>query len=107
MNILVWLNKNIDAGDALFFCLIALDIWFIIWKLLYKVLGKYKLYDFMELGVLGSFGILIFLSIIIVLFVASIQAAIEYGVIMLFPLFIFWGTLTAFVIFFIKKFKDN
>lgn len=107
MNIIEWINTNFDAGDAIINALIALVIWIIIWKLIIcKILDKYNIYSLKELGVLGSFGILIFLLIPVVLFIASIQAIIEYGIRLLFPLLIFLGGFTVFVIFFIKKFNE-
>ena len=106
MNILEWINANFDAGDAIIHGLIALAIWFVIWKLIYKVLDKHNLYSLKELGVLGSYLILIFFALIVVLLIASIQATIEYGIKLLFPLLIFWGGFTALVIFFIKKFNE-
>ena len=105
MNIIEWLDENVDAFDAIVFALIALAIWFIVWKLLSKVLEKYKLYNFMELGVMGSYLILIFFAFIVVLLIASIQGAIEYGLKLAFPLLVFWGGFAAFAVFFIKKFK--
>lgn len=106
MNIIEWLSKKFDAGDVIIYGLIAFVICFFSWKLINKVLKKHKLHSLLELGAIGSFGILIFLLLIVVLFVASIQAAIEHGIKLIFPLLIFWGGFIAFVIFFIKKFKE-
>lgn len=69
------------------------------------MLEKYKLYSLMELGVMGSYLILVFFAFIVVLLVASIQGIIEYGIKLAFPLLFFWGGFTAFVIFFVKKFN--
>lgn len=107
MNIIEWLGENVDAFDAIVFALIALAIWFIVWKLLGNVLEKYKLYSLMELGVMGSYLILVFFAFIVVLFIASIQGAMEYGIKLALPLLIFWGGFTAFVIFFVKKFRNK
>ena len=105
MNIIEWLGANVDAFDAIVIGLIALVIWFIIWKLLSKVLEKHKLYSIMGLGALGSYLILVFLAFIVVIFIASIQGAIEYGIKLAFPLLIFWGGFTTFVIFLVKRFN--
>ena len=106
MNIIEWLTSNVDAGDAMIGGIIALVVWFILWKLLIsKLFEKHKLYDFLELGAIGSFSILLFLSIIIVLFVATFQAVGSFGLQLLFPVLLFWGGLIVAVIFFIKKFK--
>ena len=83
MNIIEWINTNYDAGDAMTFALIAFLVWFILWKILSRIFEKRKMYDLLELGAIGSFGILLFLSIIVVLFIASIQAIIEYEIKML------------------------
>ena len=92
MNIIEWLTRNCDAGDAIVYGLIGLAIWFVLWKLVIsKLFEKFKLYSFLRLGAFGTFGILIFLSLIVVLIIASIQAVIEFGTMLAFPLFLFWG----------------
>ena len=103
MNIIEWLGANVDAGEAIAIGLIALAIWFVIWKLLDKVLEKYKLYSLMELGVMGSYLILVFFAFMAVLLIASIQGVIEYGIKLAIPLLIFWGGFTTFLVFMIKK----
>ena len=105
MNIIEWLGANIDAFDAIILGLIALVIWFFIWKLISILLVKHKSYSLLELGVVGSYAILLFLAIIVVLFIASIQAAINLGLKLLLPLTAFWGALIAFFVFLIKKLK--
>ena len=111
-NIIEWLNSGFDIS----YVLIAFVIWAILWNLINivtsKILKKYDLnYDLLNMGpILGtivSFGIAIFLSLVILLFVASIQITIDYGVKLLIPLIIFWGGFTAFVIFFVKKFNKK
>lgn len=107
MNIIDWLNSNFDAGDAIIGGMITLGVWFVLWKLLMsKLFEKYKLYSFLELGVFGTFGIFIFLSLIVVLIIASIQAVIQFGAMLVIPLLLFWGCLIAFSIFFIKKIRE-
>ena len=111
MNIIEWLNLNFNAGDAIDYGLIAFVIWSVLWNLISFITSKIKdyslNYDLMNegpiLGTIGSFGIALFLSVIVVLIVASIQAVIEYGAKLVFPYLIFSGIITAFVIFFIKK----
>lgn len=115
MNIIEWLNTNFDAGDAIIYGFIAFVIWFILWHLINLItskLIKFDLnYDLMNMGPIlapmVSFGIAIFASFIVILFIASIQAAIQYGTKLALPLLLFWGGFTAFVIFFIKKFKEQ
>lgn len=107
MNIIEWLGANVDAFDAILFGLIAFAIWFFLWKLIRILLEKYKLYSLMELGVMGSYLILVFFAFVVVLFIASIQGAMEYGIKLALPLLIFWGGFTAFVIFFVKKFRNK
>lgn len=97
-NIIEWLNTNTDAGDAIFYGLISLVIWYILWKLLLgKLLGKCNVnsfgYRIYELGAGGSWCVLIFLLLIAALIIASIQAAITYGLKMIFVLFLFWGAI--------------
>ena len=105
MNIIERLNKSIDAGDAILYDVLAFIIWFILWKLISILLEKHKLYSLLELGAVGSFAILLFLAIIVVLFIASIQAAISLGFQLLLPLTFFWGGFIAIVVFIIKKLK--
>ena len=110
MKIIEWLNSSFDV----LYALVAFIVWFILWHLINfitsKVLKKCDInYDLMGMGPflapIASFGIAIFLSLIILLFVASIQVTIEYGIKLLFPILIFWGGFIAFAVFFIKKFK--
>lgn len=112
MKIIEWLNSSFDISYAF----IAFVIWVVLWNLINlitsKILKKCDLnYDLMRMGpILGSmasFGIAVFLSLILLLLVASIQLAIEYGIKLAFPLLIFWGGIIAFVIFFIKKIRNK
>ena len=110
MNILEYINTHYDAGDAIMYGIFAFVIWFVFWKLIIsKLLGKCKVgsigHGFLELGVGATFLILIFLLFLIVLFVASIQAVIEYGYKMIFALIAFWGIVITFFVFMIKKTK--
>ena len=111
MNIIEWLTSNFDAGDGLIFSLIAFAVWFILWHLLLKKVFEKNCWldDFVEMGPIAgpaaTFGILIFLSIIAVLFISSIQAALDYGTKMIFALSIFWGILITFFVFLIRKFR--
>ena len=105
MNIIEYINGNFDAGDAIIHSLIALVVWFVAWHLIIsKLFRKYTLIDeLMDYGPilapLASFGILLFLSVIAVLFIASIQAALSYGAKMIFSLLLFWGgSITFFVL---------
>lgn len=113
MNIIEWLNTTVDAGDAIIFALIAFPVWFILWHLLISKLHKNSniINDLVEigpiLGALASLSIVVFLAFIALLFVASIQAIIEFGVKMIFPLLLFWGAIIALFIFIVKKFKSN
>ena len=105
MNIIEWLGANVDAFDAIMYGLIAFAIWFFVWKLISILLEKHKLYSLLELGVVGSYGILLFLAVIIVLCIASIQAAISLGLQLLIPITVFLGALIAFFVFLIRKLK--
>lgn len=111
MNIIEWLNSNLDAGNAIIFSLIALAVWFILWHLmLKKLLVKCDWgYDLVNMGpALGpgaAFGILLFFFIIAVLFIASIQAVLTIGAKMIFPLLIFWGGIITFFVLLIRHIK--
>ena len=105
MNIIEWLGENVDAFDAIVFALIAFAIWFFLWKLIGKLLEKRKAYSLLELGAVGSFMILVFIAIIVVLLIASIQAAISLGLQLLLPIIVFWGAVIAFFVFVIRKLK--
>ena len=111
MKIIAWLNSSFNV----LYVLVAFVAWFILWHLINfitsKVLKKCDInYDLMGMGPIlapiASFGIAILFTLIILLLIASIQAAIEYGIKLLFPLLIFWGILTVSILFFIKKFKE-
>lgn len=111
MNIIEWFKSNLDAGDAIILSLIALAIWFILWHLIIsKLFKKYTfICELMDLGPilapLASFGILLFFSIIAVLFIASIQAVLTIGAKMIFPLLIFWGGIITFFVILIRHIK--
>ena len=108
MNILEWLQENVSAGAALICGLVALCVWVALWKLvIVRILKKKKVYSMIELGALGSFGILFFIVLTTVLFIASIQALGEYGAKMILPLFAFWGIVTAAIIFIVVKIKKK
>ena len=92
--------------------LCAVAAWIAFWHLLLKKLLKrckvtsfwYALY---ELGAFGTFGVLVFLLLIAILFIGSIQAAIGYGIKLLFPLFIFWGGFVAIAILIIRAIRKK
>ncbi len=113
MNIIEWLNESIDAFDAICYCLIAFVVWCVLWNLTNIITSKLKKfdlnYDLLEMGpILGSiasFGIAVFLTLIVLLLVGSIQAAMENGIKLAFPLLIFWGAVIAFFVFLIRKLK--
>lgn len=92
--------------------LCAVVVWFAFWHLILKrLLRKCKVtsiwYELYELGAFGTLGILIFLSLIAILFIGSIQAVIGYGIKLLFPLFIFWGGLLTIAILIIRSIRKE
>jgi len=108
-NIIAFLNSR-HAGDALIVCLSILALWSIAWRLfLGQWLYKHKVnsfwYAIYELGPVGSFAVILGLSIVFILLIASFQVLLEYGTKMIFALTTFWGTIIVSVIFFIKKIK--
>lgn len=109
MSFIEWLNKSMDVGDAIKYLLITLAIWFLLWHLVItKLFKKYDIiYELMDYGPIlapiASFGIIIFLSLFVGLFLASIQIAIAYGIKMTIVLTAFWGGLAALIVFLIKQ----
>ena len=101
------LDFTLNSPLDIFTLLSAVAVWYILWNLFIKrILKRCKAtsfwYEIYKLGVFGAFGIVMFLSIIVILFIASIQAIIEYGIKILFPMFLFWGGFISFTIFLIK-----
>ena len=112
MNIIEWINTQFDAGDAILGGLITLAIWFMLWKLfLGRLLEKCNCGSFghaiYELGAGGSWCVLMFLIFIAVLFIASIQAAIAYGLKMIFVLLLFWSAIITLFVFIIKYIRSK
>lgn len=106
--IIDWLNSPFELNVML----IALIVWFAAWHLFIKKLLKKQpvtsiWYEMYELGSFAVFGIVLFLSLFVCLFIASIQYLIIYGVKMLFPLIAFWGILTIFVVLIIRAVKKH
>ena len=102
------LNSPLDVGVLV----VVIAAWFVIWHVaLRKILRKCKVtsiwYELYELGAFGTLGILLFLSLIAILFIGSIQAAIEYEIKLLFPLFIFWGGLITIAVLIIKSIRKK
>ena len=104
------LNSPLEFNDILY-TLIALIIWYIIWHLIIvKLFSKCDLIsDLMRYGPLGSpllsFTILLFLYVLAILFIGSIQAAFSIGVKIIFRLLIFWGVVITFFVILIKNLK--
>ena len=113
MNIIEWLNSEFDAGYGLIFSLIAFAVWFILWHLILKKVFEKNCWldDFVEMGPIAgpaaTFGILLFLSIIAVLFISSIQAALIYGTKMIFSLLLFWGIIITTVVLIVRSIIKN
>jgi hypothetical protein len=102
------LNAPLDISKLL----TAVVLWYILWHLVIKrILWKCEVtsfwYALYELGAFGTFGIVVFLSIIAILFIASIQAVIGYGIKMLVALFLFWGIIVTFVVLIIKHIRKK
>ena len=107
-NIIGLLNSPMDIGMLATF----VAAWFVIWHVaLKRILRKCNVtsiwYELYELGAFGTLAILLFLSLIAILFIGSIQAAIEYGIKMLFPLFLFWGGFVAIAILIIRAIRKK
>lgn len=109
MNILEFLNSS-SGRSAFLYGLLGLVVWILLWKfLLGRLLQKCRPssfgYSVYELGAGGSFCVILFLVILAVLFIASIQAVIGIGLKMIFPLLLFWGIVVAFLVFVIRKLR--
>ena len=111
MSIIEFLNSECNFGEFILFNIIAFIVWCIIWHLiLKKLLNKCDWgSDFVDmgkiLGPLAAFGILIFLSILICLFITSIQVILVYGAKLILPLIVFWGGITTFFVLLIRHIK--
>ena len=111
-NIIEFLNSSVDAGEALIALITALAVWVIFWHLiLARLLKRCKVTSFgyavYELGAVGSFGTLILLSLIAILFIVSIQSVLSYGVRLLLPLLLFWGGIITIAILIIKYIRKE
>lgn len=107
-NIIDLLNSPMDI-DVL---VIIVAAWFVIWHVaLKRILKKCKVtsiwYELYELGAFGTLAILLFLSLIAILIIGSIQATIEYGIKMLFALFLFWGGFVSTAILIIRAIRKK
>ena len=92
--------------------LCAVAVWFASWHLLLKrLLKKCKVtsfwYGLYELGCFGILAVIVFLLLIAILFIGSIQAVIGYGIKLLFPLFIFWGGFVTIAILIIRAIRKK
>lgn len=106
------LDYTLNAPLDIFILFKALAVWYILWHLVIKrILRRCKVtsfwYGLYELGAIGTFGVIVFLSIIVILFIASLQAALSYGIKMLFPLFIFWGGIVTIAILIIRSIRKK
>ena len=102
------INSPLDIGVLV----VVVIAWFVIWHVaLKRILRKCKVtslwYALYELGAFGTFGVLIFLFLIAILFIASLQAALNYGTKMLLPLVIFWGGFAVIAILIIKAIRKK
>ena len=106
------LDYTLNAPLDIFILLVALAVWYILWHLVIKrILQRCKVtsfwYSLYELGAFGTFGVIVFLSIIVIVFIASLQAALNYGIKMLFRLFIFWGGFVTIAILIIRSIRKK
>ena len=101
------LDYTLNAPLNVYKLLIATALWFILWHLIIKrILQRCNVtsfwYELYELGAFGTLGIVLFLSVFLILFIASIQAVMGYGIKMLVPLLLFWGIIVTIVILIIR-----
>ena len=105
-NVIDFLNAPADISKLF----LAVVVWFALWHLILKrILRKCKVtsiwYELYELGAFGTLGLILFLAIIMILFIGSIQAVVEIGAKLLFPLFIFWGIMITVAILIIRNIR--
>ena len=106
------LDYTLNATFDIFRLFKVAAVWFILWHLVIKrILRRCKVtsfwYEMYEVGAFGTLGIVILLSIVTILLIASIQTVIGYGVKMLAPLLFFWGIITTIVILIIKSIRKK
>ena len=106
------LDFTLNAPFDIFTLLKAVFVWYILWHLIIRrILGRCRVTSFWhelyELGAFGTLAIVIFVLIMVILFISSIQAVIEYGIKLLFPLFVFWGIFIAIAILIIRSISKN
>lgn len=102
------LDYTLNAPSNIFRLFIAFAMWYVLWHLVIKgILRRCKVtsfwYELYKFGAFGNFGVMLFLLVIAILFIASVQAVLSYGIKMLFPLFIFWGGLVTIAILIIRS----
>ena len=106
------IDYTLNAPSDIFILFGSLAVWYILWHFVIKrILRRCKVtsfwYELYQLGASGTLGIIVFLSIILIIFIASIQAVLGYGIKMLFPLFIFWGGIVAIAILIIRYIRKK
>ena len=110
-NVIDLLNTPLTIYHILW-ALCAVAIWFAFWHLLLKKLLKRRKvtsfgYALYELGSFGTLGVIVFLLLIAILFIGSIQAVIKSEIKLLFPLFIFWGGVITIAILIIRAIRKK
>lgn len=90
-------NAPFNLTKLIIFVLVFLLLWHLVIKRFLRSCNHVSFwYELYELGPLAALGIVIFLGILVILFVASIQAIIAFGIEMLLPMSLFWGIIFAF-----------
>lgn len=106
------LDYTLNAPFDIFRLFIASAVWYVLWHLVIKrILQRCKVtsfwYELYALGAFGTLGVMLFLFVVVILFIASLQAALSYGIKMLFPLFIFWGGFVTIAILIIRSIRKK
>lgn len=102
------LNAPLNLKQAIIFVLVFLLLWHLVIKRFLRKCNPVSFwYELYELGPLAALGIVIFLGILVIIFIASVQAIIAFGIKMLLPMVLFWGFLFAFAYHFIRYCKKK
>ena len=110
LTLLEFLNENTDAGDILFWGVIALCTWCLLWRLyIGEWLRKHEVstfwYAMYEAGPLGTFGLALVGLLLLALLVTSLQAVSSYGPKVAAAAAFFWAVLIAVAVLIARSIK--
>lgn len=108
--LLEFLNENTDAGDVLFWGVIALCIWCLLWRLFIgEWLRKHEVttfwYTMYEAGPVGTFGLALMGLVLLALLITSLQAVSAYGPKVIAAAAFFWVVLITVAVLIVRSIK--